>query len=189
MAKGGSFERYISKFLTKWLTGKEKPYAFWRMPASGGLATISEENKDLSGDIIGITIEAKEICSVINIECKTGYPQTSFWQHFRETNFKTEEFWKQSVHDASKANKHPVLIYRKKNKRPAVGITSDMYDELYAIKYSLFDIPSISIRFPVKSGIPELVLLDFEKFFDCIRPEELKQLPNYVVKYNIGETR
>jgi hypothetical protein len=26
--KGGEFERYVAKYLTKWLTGKEKPFFF-----------------------------------------------------------------------------------------------------------------------------------------------------------------
>ena len=51
MGKGGDFERQVSKTLTKWLSGREKPYLFWRMPGSGGLATIHEENVGLSGDI------------------------------------------------------------------------------------------------------------------------------------------
>lgn len=51
MAKGGSFEREISKYLTKWLTGTEKPYKYWRQDASGGLATIHAENVHLTGDI------------------------------------------------------------------------------------------------------------------------------------------
>ena len=44
MSKGGDNERNVSKFLTKWLTGKEKPYMFWRQDASGGLATVHVEN-------------------------------------------------------------------------------------------------------------------------------------------------
>ena len=32
MGKGGDFEREIAKTLTVWLTGKEKPYMYWRMP-------------------------------------------------------------------------------------------------------------------------------------------------------------
>jgi hypothetical protein len=56
MGKGGDFEREISKAFTKWLTGVEKPYKFWRMPGSGGLATIHEENTNLSGDIRSVSV-------------------------------------------------------------------------------------------------------------------------------------
>ena len=47
-AKGSAFEREVCKMLNVWLTGKEKPYVFWRSPSSGALATIHIENKDMS---------------------------------------------------------------------------------------------------------------------------------------------
>lgn len=121
--KGGEFERQISKYLTKWFTGKDKPYAFWRTPGSGSLCTIHEENVELSGDIRSIIPEANFLTSVFNIELKTGYPGTSFWQHFSDTKtFKIREFWEQSVRDGRKANKLPMVIYRKKGKKPLMGM-------------------------------------------------------------------
>ena len=83
MGKGGDFERYIAKELTVWLSGKPKPYMFWRMPASGGLATIHEECAGLAGDIRSVHEDAEFMTSIFAIECKTGYPRTSFWQHFK----------------------------------------------------------------------------------------------------------
>ena len=51
MAKGQNFERDISKYLTKWLTGTTKPYVFWRNDGSGSFATRDVENAELAGDL------------------------------------------------------------------------------------------------------------------------------------------
>ena len=64
MAKGGDFERYIAKQLTVWLTGKSKPYMFWRMPASGGLATIHEECVGLAVDIRSVHEDAEFLTNI-----------------------------------------------------------------------------------------------------------------------------
>ena len=95
MGKGADFERQICKDLSKWIQGKEKPYLFWRQPLSGGLATISELNKDMSGDARPIVPEILEWWP-FSIECKNGYPSTSFWQHFKNIKtFNIKSFWRQ----------------------------------------------------------------------------------------------
>jgi len=175
-SKGSDFERYCSKKLSVWLTGQEKPYQFWRSPSSGGLATISELNQDLSGDIIGLTIEAKEICSIISIEAKTGYPKTSFWQHFKNIkNFNIKLFWIQCVNDAKE--KYPVLIYRKKGSKPIVGINMKMYKIIN--KYvNLNILNSLIVSFKEDENLPSLKLYNMEDFFDIVTPEVIRKLKN-----------
>jgi hypothetical protein len=168
-AKGSNWERDVCKFLSVWLTGQEKPYQFWRMPASGGLATIDELNADLSGDIRALTPEAELLTSVYSIECKAGYPKTSFWQHFKDIkNFPIEQFWEQCVRDATKANKKPMLIYRKKGNHPIVGI-SDITGML-----DLMRAQSISLTFTDIKALPRLTFYNMEEFFKMVTPEVLK---------------
>lgn len=168
--KGGEFERYISKQLTLWLTGKKKPYAFWRMPASGALATIYEGNEILSGDIIGISEEAKFFTNRLSIEAKTGYPSTSVWQHFKDIkNFGIKLFWQQCVGDALNAGKIPMLIYRKKGRQIITGIRRLDFE-----KYTpLSKLPSMSIKFR-DDELPEVVFFDFVQFLEKLPPNQLK---------------
>jgi hypothetical protein len=169
MGKGGDYEREVSKHLTCWLTGKEKPYAFWRMPGSGGLSTIHEENKNLTGDIIALLPEAEFLTNTFSIECKTGYPQTSFWQHFgRVKNFNIEIFWRQAFEDAVKGGKHPLLIYRKKGRKPVVGI-SQWISDLFKL-----DLPTIILNFTKEQKLPNLVLYDFNDFWEKVTPQKIK---------------
>jgi len=173
VSKGGDFEREVAKFLTFWLTGKEKPYVFWRMPGSGSLSTIHEENKNLSGDITALSSEAEFLTDLFSIECKTGYPKTSFWQHFKNIkNFNVETFWRQCVEDANKAGKFPMLIYRKKGNKPIVGITEFVVSR---IKLSNSKLPYLTIHFPEKN-LPNLCFFNFSDFWNEITPEKIKGL-------------
>jgi len=168
MAKGSDFERYVCKKLSVWFQGTEKPYLFWRMPASGGLATISEMNKGLAGDIIPLDEDIKKWWP-LSIECKTGYPSTSFWQHFKGLkNFNIELFWKQCTEDAKKSDKYPMLIYRKKGQKPIVGI-NEIVEDMFDIEH----LPSISLYFPKTKD--NVVFYDMEQFFNNITPEQLKE--------------
>lgn len=174
MGKGGDFERDVAKALTLWLTGVEKPYKYWRMPGSGGLATIHEECSNLSGDIRALSPDAEFLTDRFSIECKTGYPSTSFWQHFKNIKtFKIKEFWKQCVHDAYHAGKEPMLIYRKKGKQIIVGFCPATVFRLEGINEQLGCLPMITMRFTLEE-LPNLTFYDFNDFFDVITPKDFQ---------------
>lgn len=172
MPKGGEFERFISKYLTKWLTGKEKPYKFWRQNASGALATIHIENEVLAGDIKSLDDEGKFLTDIFCIECKTGYPKTSFWQHFKNLkNFNLRDFWIQTIEETPN-NKYPLLIYRRKGRSELVGINNYINNLFSAL---LFDLNSIRLKWN-EEGIEDLILYDFRNFFNKIKPDDIKNI-------------
>jgi len=168
MSKGGKNERDVAKFLTKWLTGEKKPYMFWRQDASGGLATVHAENTHLTGDITYLHPDAKFFTDIFSIECKTGYPSTSFWQHFTKVKFGLEDFWLQALNDAEKSSKNPMLIYRKKGRKWIVGINSTVYKKLM---FLLLDFNSVTVKWG--EDIEECILYDLESFF-TITPQQIK---------------
>jgi len=181
MAKGGSFEREISKYLTKWLTGTEKPYKYWRQDASGGLATIHAENVHLTGDIKPLGKDAEFLTDVFSIECKTGYGKTSFWQHFPSTKFALQDFWVQCIEDAPE-NKYPMLIYRKLRRKPIVGINSIIKDSLYFLIKEL-NYASVAWGSDIKCcrcgkrhPLEELFLFDMNDFFELVKPIHIKEV-------------
>lgn len=173
MAKGGDFERDTAKFLTLWLTGKKKPYKYWRMDASGSLATIHEENEDLAGDIKSLARDADFLTDIFVIECKTGYPKTSFWQHWSSANFQIKEFWNKLVKVETPKEKYPMLIYRKKGRRRLVGIS-----EFPMVHFSkkLSDLNFVTIHW--NGELPDLYFYDFNEFWDRIVPEDIKSINN-----------
>jgi len=184
MSKGGENERQIAKFLTKWLTGEEKPYMFWRQDASGGLATVHIENVHMTGDIVSIHPDSRFFTDIFSIECKTGYPKTSFWQHFITSDFGIEDFWRQTLEDCTKANKSPMLIYRKKNRKWIVGINRDIQEKLHeriwrqnylAVCWSPKKVPQYSPKFK-QNPSQDCILYDMVSFFDKVNPDDIREI-------------
>lgn len=183
MAKGGNFEREVAVELTKWLTGKKKPYVFWRMPGSGGLATIHEECKDLTGDIRAIKSYGEFLTDRFSIECKTGYPRTNFWQLFKKIKrFDIKDFWTQTCRDADKSGKYPMLIFRKLGQKKVIGIR-DLEDlTLTFEKEELRELPTLTVRFG--DDLPPMVVYDFDDFFKIIDSNDIKKI-NERIKYEV----
>lgn len=173
-AKGSQFERDNAKFLTKWVSGKEKPYIYWRTPSSGAMATLSEENKELSGDLHAIRIEGAFLTDRFSIELKTGYTQASFDKHLKcNKSDPIESFWNQCVIGALMNDKHPMLIYRKKGMSTVfLGVTPIILDHFN----ELVDLRSVTLNFGKDSPLPTLIFFDRNAFFDTIGPDRMKQL-------------
>ena len=146
------------------------------MPASGGLAKISELNYNLAGDIRAIHPDAEFLTSIFTIECKNGYPKTSFWQHFKGIkNFNLESFWLQACGEAMGSNRRPMLIYRKKGNKPLIGITDDVAAELSEVT-DLCEMPSIFMNWPMIKNIQSMYLFPFEEFLKSVDPDEIKEV-------------
>lgn len=81
MAKGGDFERDISRFLSLWWTHDERDDIFWRTSASGARATARatkfKKTKYDHGDITFTDPIAKPMLDLMVIEAKRGYTNTS----------------------------------------------------------------------------------------------------------------
>lgn len=170
MGKGSNWERDIAKFLTKWATGKDKPYAFWRAPGSGSMATLSEENKEISGDIVALRMEGAFLTDKMSVEAKNGYPLANFHKHLKgNKNDEIKDFWEQCCRDANNASKRPMLIFRKKGYNAIVGVISGEFEN----KTSCLD--SITMKFKC-SKLPPLEFFDMKEFFQCVSPEDIRDL-------------
>jgi hypothetical protein len=166
-AKGSGFEREISKFFTEWLTGQSKEYYFWRSPSSGAISTITQGNGEISGDIIALKPEGTILTGKWSIEIKTGYPSSSFHKCLKGVkNDEIEAFWKQSVGDASRSKKQPMLIYKKKGLNILVGIPStNDYHELTG------HLKSITVNYG--NNLPPIQFFDMKEFFVSVKPENI----------------
>jgi len=173
--KGSAFERDVCKLLSKWVQGSEKPYLFWRQPSSGGLATISELNSDLSGDIRAVNPKGEFFANIFSIECKNGYPKTSFWQHLKEIkNFNIKDFWIQCCDDAEKSDRRPMLIYRKKGMKPFIAIDGITDSILRSKIDGLIELPSFTMRW--RENLLEISIYDMKKFFKIVKPKDIKKI-------------
>jgi hypothetical protein len=175
MGKGGDWEREVAKTLTTWLTGSPKPYVWWRMPSSGAMATISEENKELSGDLIALRPEGAFLTDKYSVECKVGYPSSSFHKHLKGVkNDEIKDFWEQCCNDANKASKKPLLIYKKKMHNALIGI------EMPDFEFKLAHLPCICMRFsPDQIGdvhLPDVAFYDMKEFLKAVSPDDVRNI-------------
>jgi len=168
-AKGSGYERDICKMLTEWLTGKSKPYVWWRSPSSGALATITAQNPNLTGDIIAVLPEGHFLTDIFSIEVKVGYPSSSFNKFFSDCkNNEIEQFWKQACNDSSKSNKEPMLIYKKDRKEPLLFIkekVKNLFDGLDDLNY-----------FMLKFGSERVYVFNTNQFFTKITPNDIMKM-------------
>ena len=144
-AKGSSFERHVSVLLSKWVSNNERDDIYWRSHNSGGRFTkrmsVGKTTEGQDGDLTCISKDPvhrmlTEFCS---IECK-AYKEINFWNFITETKSGISAFWDQACHQASQANKTPILIVKKNNmpilffcKEP-IKVVLDV-EELLRIKY------------------------------------------------------
>ncbi len=165
-AKGSGYERTICKFLTKWLTGKEKPYVWWRSPSSGGLATITAQNPNLTGDIIAVLPEGHFLTNVFSIEIKSGYPKSSFHKFFKKIkNNEILQFWEQSKKDASKSDKEPMVIWKKDRKEPLLFVSERVIMKLSGLE----NINS----FRMNINGEKICVFNMMDFFNNITPDDI----------------
>lgn len=172
-SKGGQFEREVSKFLTKWLTGQCKEYFFWRSPSSGGVSTILPENIEITGDIISLKPESKLLLDKYTIECKNGYPKGDLNCHVKyNKSDPIKSFWEQCNLAAVSSHRNPMLIYKKKGLHPWTGICNKSFKKLY--KY-LQDLRFVHINYP-KEDLPDIYFYDMKEFFTYITPDVIKKM-------------
>ena len=173
--KGSDFEREICKYLSKWIQGTEKPYIFWRGRGSGAMFTLDENaGDDFAGDIYLIRPEGKFFADTWATECKNGYPKTSIDYHLKNNKSDgIKDFWTQCCESATKTNRNPLLIYRKKGIKPIfVGIDEYVYIKLrdYIKKFRF-----IHINYP-ETELSDLYMVGIDDFFDAITPNIVKEV-------------
>ena len=170
-SKGSELERDISKYITRYLTGNEKPYCVWRSPGSGSFQTIHGD-ENMSGDLISVREESKWLLDKVSFELKSGYPDTSLDKYFKGNKNDTfEDFWIQCTRDATNANKLPILIYKKKgNKDIWLCIDDILYSRL---KNELQPLRLMFLNWENKQS--PMYIFEMKNFFNTVTPEILKK--------------
>ncbi|MCK5018861.1 MAG: hypothetical protein KAS32_17495, partial [Candidatus Peribacteraceae bacterium] len=173
-SKGGTFERDVCKFLSKWIQGTPKPYIFWRGRGSGGVFTQDiTAGEDFAGDIYLVRPEGKFFTDVFSVEAKNGYPKASMDLHLKyNKSDPIRDFWKQCTTDATLTKRHPMLIYKKLGIKPTfVGIDGWTYTLLKGVLSGL--------RFThlhYGDELPDLHLFSMDEFFNVVTPKVVERI-------------
>ena len=123
-AKGGSFERWVCRQLTKWITGQEKPELFWRSATSGAKATVDARRgikSKMGGDLIAVDSKGQWFIDCFSLECKDRADYGNLDLLFAgQGDFL--KWWGQCNRDAIRANKVPMMIVKRLRRKPLLVV-------------------------------------------------------------------
>lgn len=111
--KGSSFERVISRMLSKWITGNNKEELFWRSAGSGAVSTIGRKKgikSNQDGDISSTSAKSHWLTREMYFECKT-YQAINITAFFHKTG-NTYSWWCKCFQEAQESRKYPILIFK-----------------------------------------------------------------------------
>lgn len=142
-SKGSSYERAISKRLSKWWTNDERDDVFWRSQQSGGRATQrakkGKSTKNQEGDIQAMDPIGQPLIDKVSIELKCGYPDFGIDQIVQSRKQKplVLDFIKQCKRESEPTNRDFWLIVKQDFKKEIV---------IYNRRFHSF-LLSVNIRF------------------------------------------
>jgi len=133
--KGASFERFVCKGLSLWISGGERDDIFWRTSLSGGRATIGLRSGMTrlrqAGDVAAIDSLGERLLNHIVIECKNYRDIQLFGGVVNDRGY-LYGWWHELRHHAYKFDKRPMLIARQ-NGFPTVCLLSPATRILFSL--------------------------------------------------------
>ena len=118
-AKGGSFERFVSKALSRWCSAGHREDLFWRTAGSGALGTTKGVKNQL-GDIGAISTEGASLTAACILECKC-YKSLDWSAFVFERKGTLDRFWLDLQLICLQHTRTPFMIL-KENRRPTVAM-------------------------------------------------------------------
>jgi len=164
--KGSSFERYISKKLSLWLTNQERDDCFWRTSNSGGRFTERNKKNKITenqeGDIGSTSTKTSFFTNIFHIECKS-YKDINLWSLITKQG-NLYHWCCKYLEEAHKNTKHLLLIVKQNNKPELIIIENNFLNvfdidpiltmnelDLFIVKFS--DFLNINVKKLMKNGL------------------------------------
>lgn len=199
MAKGGAYERHLSKTLSLWWTGGEHDDCFWRSSQSGGRATVRRRKgkgtRGHCGDICATDSTGEPLTQLITIEAKKGYNKAHLGQLVdRPKNINQQEFegFIEQARTAAANAQTPFwcVIHRRQQREDCIYFPKRLFDLLegmgntYGSPFAYF---SIKIKTQDKSwrGV-DFVAMTFRQFLDGTDPQDIRILLQRLRKVFLG---
>ena len=178
-AKGGAFERFISKTLSMWWTDGVRDDIFWRSSSSGGRATQrATKNKTTFGqygDIQYTDPIGKPLIDLCVIELKTGYNNQSPYDMLEKTKASCVYYeWVGNLVEGARCGHAPywLLIHKRDQRQPIVCMNNDLYFQL-----PLEDYEEIPIAYIVGAHKPFAInCIRLGDFLTYVRPKHIKRI-------------
>jgi hypothetical protein len=170
MAKGGDFERLISREISIWWSEGKREDIFYRSNASGARFTqrkkAGKDTANQAGDLSFTDSEGEPLIQAFNFELKTGYgtktkSEITRWDALDFIDSQQKEpillkMWNQCCRDAKLTKRIPCLIFRRNGRSPCIVFDVVYFQHL--IHY--FNLPECDVV-----QINNMIVLPLEGFF------------------------
>jgi len=179
--KGSSFERFVARKISLFLSNNERDDIAWRTQSSGATFTrrtkLGKEAANQAGDISYKHELAFRFFTKFEVEAK-AYKNINLWSILDQNGEGLYEFLKQVIRDSIASKKHPMLIVKQNNKDILALFEKRLYEkmpyELKPIELSVYKIytndPYDCIDFSVfkLDSFLKMDLNEFNNFMDKI---------------------
>lgn len=175
--KGSNFERKIAKQFTEWWQAAGLEGEFYKTPASGGLRW--QKRPDVIGDLsvpLGFT-------HTIECKCREDWEYSGFFDVFESLPDKQNigGWWWQTLDEAKRADKQPILIIKKAYHEPlCIYDSSDKYLEPYYLECKPFGIGKI-VTYDLTickecsiNPVHRITIIPLKWFFEMVEPGALR---------------
>lgn len=122
--KGSSFERYIAKQLSLWISKGIRNDIFWRTHSSGSLGTVGKRRLEY-GDIMAIDDAGKPLTDKYNIECRHGKVLNFKDLIYHPKSSSLIQMITEGRVNAEKSERQPLWILKEQNKEVMVMMNYD----------------------------------------------------------------
>lgn len=186
MAKGGSYEREVAKFLSLWWTQDEKEPSdavFWRTSNSGGRATVRGKKKlktkSQYGDLCATDPIGQPFIDCFTIEIKRGYSKLTIQDLLEGGKISPKvpsyaNWIGQARRSHEGSGSMSWAIIHKRDKRNAIVTMPWSMTQLLALDADFhIRFAANTLRVPMY-GV--LASFQFDGFFECIKPKHIIQI-------------
>ena len=147
-SKGASFEREVCKDLSLWLSAGDHDDLLWRSAMSGGRATVrfkkGRTSRSLAGDISPISAGGEKLTDIFLLECK-HYRDLQMIGLYMGLKSGVNLHWQETVEDASRHEKWPLLIAKQNRLAPFVLLSRSGLLFLDLKKHALAHFPTLGV--------------------------------------------
>lgn len=174
--KGSSFERQVSKDLSRWISDGERSDLFWRSSQSGGRATImyrkGENAKSQVGDLSAIDYLGMAFMQHFSIECK-HYKTLDLHQIPLNQKGNFCNHWRKAKKEAEQHGKSCMMISKQNHLDTLLVLDTTGYELMRQTSFG-----GVKLHTLVRATVPPLRMRIFlyKEFLATVNPSIFREM-------------
>lgn len=184
--KGSAYERQFCRDLSEWWTGGTRTDCFWRTAGSGGRATTrGKRGHDTAGgygDIAATDHEGAPFLHFMTLELKRGYSKQTVQDILDKPMKAAQQPYEEWVEQARESCLLSgafgwAVVFRRDRRESMILFHEGMWSQLRGVgAFNPSPLPLMQMQFTIKGVWRGVVMMQLKAFFECVTPEQIKQL-------------